>query len=423
MASCFSQAFLLSTALSGSLVAQAVKYNPVTRTIWNNKVLISWQNVTHVYQKNSRNLVVDTLKFDDDGNNDPTNDQNRILPHKRPGLASGFLLDVDSKSGHGGGSPAGVVTKNANGSYSLVLRQPSAATGNSSATLKYTVSPGTAAIKFDLSVRVGGKPGQFFFGLYQISSVWVTRNPGQVALYDRASVSNPRSVSRASLTPSCNPLRPGVDFQRLLGQTRGYVGLASSKNRWTLGMAITCVSSPVDLEWNMYMNSRKFCGWPFARLAYARASGLAANSTFTMRGFVWADKSGAFQGLANLLQPRWSTLGPGCACRNNIVPKLCGNGGRVGQTLQLNISSAPPLTPALFFVGLTGLNQTRVACGNLFVLPVLASVVFTQRNGNAQYNLPIPPIKALRGLRLYTQGLIVDPLRICLSNGLRVALL
>ena len=228
--------------------------------MWNDKVYISWQNITHVYEPNSTNMVIDTWKVDDNGNGDPRDDQNRILHNGQTDGA--FGITASGPQGLGGPYTAGVSAAtthmNPDGSGTLVM---TAQDSRGLVTASYTMLPDSDILLGHLEVQanVAGTPQ---WGISMISSVWVDNSPGEMAIYNSAALDE-QQLS-ASTTWGNGTRTQGIDYLESDNLSTGWGALYSSDRNWSLSMSLTSASVPADLRTDLTMHSQ-YGGWGFDR--------------------------------------------------------------------------------------------------------------------------------------------------------------
>jgi parallel beta helix pectate lyase-like protein len=287
--------FTILLLLGGFATSQQVFYNVSTREMWNNKVYISWQNITHVYQSNSQNVTIDVLKFDDNGDNDPRNDLDRIVGNIQNDTAHGIGFCFSGVSPEIDGAPWGTVTQNPGGSATLTLTRN---TSNGQATSAYTIFPNSSVIHVSLAASPTTTPADYHWGIQQRNSAWVNRNPGTMLLYDRACLNATTLIAQTKI--GSGPATQGIDYLKLQNQLSGYAGLASTTNSWTMGIVVLNTQVPFDLYSYLVMSS-KYGGWAFMRtVLFDIPSKLQPGNTYTFQALIYNDHTGNFQGLGNV---------------------------------------------------------------------------------------------------------------------------
>ncbi len=110
------------------------------------------------------------------------------------------------------------------------------------------------------------------------------------------------------------------------------------------------------------------------------------------------------------------TYGSGCQGSNGI-PKLAFTGeSRIGKTLNVDLSSAPPATGAFLNAGFTNTAPYPLDLSSLGALgcmlynePFDTGVAGTNATGDGQISIAIPATSGLVGVRAFFQWLCLDP--------------
>lgn len=268
--------------------------NVKENAIWNNKVYISWQNVTHVNMRGPDNMVIDTWKVDDDGDGDPRNDENRI----RPGVqaANGIKGSLGSLDAHQSGAAA-TATPNDDGSATVTL-----ACANDDGVLKtsYTIRPNDENIYGELHA-VPKADSTLYWGIDQINNVWVRRTPGEMATYNKIRITEATHEARPA--PLKVDTKEGVDFWTKPCRAPDYIALISTDRQWTTGMVITSAPEGCQMQGNLVMGS-KYGGWAFgrcARLVAPNEQKLEAGLAYRASAIFHADRNLDMEGFEQLM--------------------------------------------------------------------------------------------------------------------------
>ncbi|GEM_PF-5246874 len=297
-------------------------------SVWNDQVYISWQNVKHVYQNSSINMAIDTIKYDDNGDGDPRNDRNRVLldPVKKDGaFGIGLYMDNFSLGNTKGVKPASI-TRNRDGSVTVRISRSVAGVG--SADTYYTILPHDRNIYGKLVLKPA-KTLFFSWSYSMISSVWVTRGPGQMVQYDLAGL--PGKVLKASSTYGFGSTKQGIDYLQQNNVYTGYASFGSTKNGWANGIVLS--QSPVPLVARSYvvMHS-KYGGWGFTRGANLVHMGLPVGKTYTFDVIFRGDYGHSFKGI----EAQWKdSVGKGtnvALSSNGAIARASSQGTYVGKT-------------------------------------------------------------------------------------------
>ncbi len=278
-------------------------------SIWNNKVYISWQNTTHVYEPDSTNMVIDTWKVDDDGDGDPRNDQNRIQQNHPEDCANGIYANIGVLGGAASGAVADVVV-NADGSVTLSLSQ---ASDVGSLVTTYTVRPDDENIyaELDAAPNVECSLG---WGIRQISGVWVSNGLGSLATYDQIVVDG--QLYNALPSASSAETAEGEDYWNdwIVAPDYDFSALISTEEQWATGMIVTDASIPVGLQGRLMMSSQ-YGGWGFDRnaaLFLPSNEPLLPGETYHFSAIFHADQDLTMQGFKDLVPQAnvgWNFLG------------------------------------------------------------------------------------------------------------------
>ena len=282
--------------LSGKMTIQTGRVHLEGNAIWNNKVYISWQNIRHIGEPDSSNMVIDTWKVDDNGDGDPRNDQNRIRNNHRDTTANGIWAHLARYDSPGivGGMKSGVVASpivNEDGSVTLTL---AASNDVGSIETSYTIMPNDANLYGTLTMTPQVK-ANFFWGIYQIGNVYVSGGPGELTTYDRLffdgqTYTEPTSATSDTLT-------------RVVAGPN-YSALISQKQSWASGIVLKESSRPVD------MTARRIpqkYNWAHHVFLHAASAGLPANEVFTAQVIFRADGDLSMAGFERTLS---STVNP-----------------------------------------------------------------------------------------------------------------
>ncbi|MCO6043307.1 PKD domain-containing protein [Aeoliella sp. ICT_H6.2] len=263
--------------------------------IWNSKVYISWQNVTHIYQADSLNMVIDTWKVDDDGDGDPRNDTNRIL--SGVDAANGIYANMGGIGGVDSGATA-ATTVNADGSVTVTL---SRTTADGTLETAYTIKPDDVNIYGEL-IAAPSSDASFSWGISQIAGVWVSNPLGELATYNQVYVDGVVHDARPSAVTGAT--EEGLDYWRKQTAAPDYVALLSTENQWTTGVALTDAPIEVELRGNLVMSSQ-YGGWTFARAAtLSTPSGvtLQGGETYSFAAVFHADQDPSLQEFESLIE-------------------------------------------------------------------------------------------------------------------------
>ena len=104
----------------------------------------------------------------------------------------------------------------------------------------------------------------------------------------------------------------------------------------------------------------------------------------------------------------WNNLESGLAGSRGI-PSIRASRPLIGRKLHFRISGAQPNSVAWVFLGLRR-DDLPLLGGTLVPRPDFGAPVPTDYHGNARFSLVTPYRRSLIGLRVYAQGLILDPL-------------
>ena len=212
--------------------------------IWNNRVYISWQNITHVYQPDSRNLVIDTWKVDDNGDGDPRNDKNRIVQNHPEDCANGILVSMGRLKGGNSGATA-VTRRNSDGSATVTL---SATASDGTVDATYTIRPNDPNVYASLELSPLVDTG-FWWGVYQIGGVWVRDGLGGLEKYDQVIVDGMAHPTDEDLS------RKTYHWESTTAEP-DWAAIISTANEWATGVVLTETPIPLefraDLIWYQY---------------------------------------------------------------------------------------------------------------------------------------------------------------------------
>ncbi len=266
---------LLLTTDTGAVTVQG-------NAMWNRHAYFSWRNITHVYQPDSNNAVIDTWKTDDNGNGDPRDDDNRILWNGRTDTANGIALgfwDGGLHAAESGWDVTAYVDGSGNGVVEFTRENASG-----SAVATYTLSPDSGDLHGEVSYQTVGA-GTFYWGLNQINNVWVSNNPGEMSLYDQAYLNG--NTLTALGTPRTQEPVEGEDFLSVGSARRGTAAIISSAKGWTSVFGLTSATQDMLLRSEVGMSS-SFGGWAFSRSAGV-SSTLGAGGAITARAVFSAE--------------------------------------------------------------------------------------------------------------------------------------
>lgn len=265
--------------------------------MWNSRVYISWQNITHVYQPDSTNMVIDTWKVDDNGDGDPRNDQNRILLNGRTDGAFGLQALLENTGGERSGTTASTVV-NPDGSATLTLE---ASSTEGTIRAKYTIYLDSPDLFGELTITPQQETA-FWWGISMLNSVWVTHDPGEMSLYDKVGIND--AVHTALAEARDIDAVEGEDYWDLVTENPAYVALMSSDLQCTAGVILLHTDVPVRLQGSLQMSSQ-YSGWGFCRRAQIRSplnTTLSPGTTYEFAAVFHADTDLSLQKFGDIKQ-------------------------------------------------------------------------------------------------------------------------
>jgi len=235
-------------------------------SMWNQYVYFSWRNIRHVYQPNSENAVIDTWKYDDNGNGDPRDDQNRILWNGQTDNANGLWFGVEGvfTAQYSGWSVNAYNDSEGNGVLEFSVEN-----ATTSAFAQYTLKPDSKQLEGELTYKAKESSSNYFmWGFCIISGVWVSNPLGDLAIYDEAVLNNTMIHARDSAMWR-EEWEEDIDYIKLENQTAGIMGVQSTSREWSLYFELIEASKPVEMRAAVIMAS-PYNGWGFDRRGWIR---------------------------------------------------------------------------------------------------------------------------------------------------------
>jgi len=203
--------------------------------MWNNRVYISWQNRKHVNRPDSKNMVIDIWKVDDNGDGDPRNDENRIQQNHSD-CANGIYAIMGYLGGHNSGV-ASATTRHSDGSVALIL---SNASDQGTIEATYTIKPNDSNIYGELKLAPLVNT-TFAWMVYQIGGVWVSQGPGNLTIYDHVYLDS-------VLHPTEADVQDRSYYWEITPERGDCAALKSTTKRWATGMVFLDASVPPVLR-------------------------------------------------------------------------------------------------------------------------------------------------------------------------------
>lgn len=228
--------------------------------MWNDLAYFSWQNRRHVYEPDSLNAVIDTWKFDDNKNKDPSDDINRILWNNQTDVANGIWFGIHSVLSAQESGWQAMAFINSTGNGVLEFKKTK---GSSNAVARYSLKPDSGKLYGQLTFKTASS-GTLSWGINIISGVWVSNGLGELSLYDKAHLNG--NVITARTTSSNGDFELGKDYLRSENVISGTAAIISTTRSWVSAFKLTDSSSPVNLQAHVRMRS-EYGGWGFDRCA------------------------------------------------------------------------------------------------------------------------------------------------------------
>lgn len=264
--------------------------------MWNDRVYISWQNISHNYW-DSTNMIVDTWKVDDNGDGDPRNDENRIQQNHPEDCANGLFSllagDVARIGGHRPGAKATTrLSPDGSGTVTLMASGPAG-----SITAEYTIKPSDENIYSRIIVRPN-EDLEVQFGIYQIGGIWVSQGLGKLKVYDQVYLDNmfhPTSADIASKAFYWTEEISSPDYSTFL----------SHEKQWTTGLVVTEMDVPVTLH-----PVRMTYQYNYGHHIIPRAN-VQAGGTYSFSAIYHADRDLSLSGFRKLVNDGGGQDSPG----------------------------------------------------------------------------------------------------------------
>ncbi len=248
-----------------------------SKAMWNDHAYFSWQNRTHVNEPDSMNAVIDTWKFDDNKNKDPSDDINRILWNSQTDVANGIWFGMYSVLSAQESGWQAMAFIDSSGDGVLEFKKTK---GSSNAVARYSLKPDSGRLYGELMFNTASS-GSLSWGINIISGVWVSNGLGELSLYDKAHLNG--NVITARATSSNGDFELGKDYLKSENVHSGTAAIISTTRSWVSAFKLTDSSSPVNLQAHVRMRS-EYGGWGFDRCALI-VKQLASGQSITVEGF------------------------------------------------------------------------------------------------------------------------------------------
>ncbi|UJG43476.1 MAG: hypothetical protein K9W46_14040 [Candidatus Heimdallarchaeum endolithica] len=267
--------------------------------IKNSKVYIAWDTtVAYGYSDNPKGVITD-WRVDDNGNNDPTDDMNRIRGDLT-GIQSGWQVvvrDADwtwvkNQRALGDSYPASITTY-MDGDNAVVNIVCDWTEYNFQVTITYTIKPDDQNVYVDINYETYGLTtiGSISYNFAQINSIWSTSDPGEMAWFDYYKLGINPEGDISSLDTSNKLYAP---FEKPL-----YAAFRSSNQSWIEGLI------PKDLtqiqNMGMFIKNGE---WAFDRELFSyihNGSTIAIGTSNTASFILYADNTNSFDTMENVV--------------------------------------------------------------------------------------------------------------------------
>ena len=294
--------------------------------IKNSKLYIAWDTTVAYGYNNNPKGVITVWKVDDNGNGDPTDDLNRIRGDLT-GIEIGLQVFVGEygvwgkwQRALGDDYPADILAYKS-GEDGILYIRCNWTEYNFELDLKYTVKPDDQNLYVDVSYKAYGPTSINFvrYSYSQISSIWVTSDPGEMAWFDYYKISGEPEHAVSDLPKADNKIH--VTAKPIYGALR-----ASSKN-WIHGLVPVDISKIQDYYLRIKTGG-SYGGWTFARdidcIIYNKSDPISPGTKQTV-SFIWyAANTSSYDGIENLAREVQSETPP-TTSHQNTSPNGPGN--------------------------------------------------------------------------------------------------